>query len=271
MANVCVITGCDGSISLAAAKFISRDKVLVISGRDEARLAAAEAELSALGFDVHRILCDVSSRSDVHELCLLAKSLGTIRNVIHTDGLVPNAAESAERLIRLNAVGTKNVNMEFRKYLERGSVIVDMASCAAYDLPDIAVHRGAYELAEYQEDAFVQKLLSETGYARKDQPGLAYKLSKRFVIWYAQKCAYAYGKDGIRVVSVSPGLIATETGALEAEHAAHMIENSAEHRMGTPEEVGFALATIADERNGFLAGVDVIVDGGGTNGKQFRA
>lgn len=39
--------------------------------------------------------------------------------------------------------------------------------------------------------------------------------------------------------------------------------------MGTPEEIGFALAAIADERNSFLAGVDVIVDGGGLNGKQF--
>ena len=168
-----------------------------------------------------------------------------------------------------SAVGAKNVNMAFRKYMERGSAIVDVASCAAYDLPDIAVHHGVFELAEYHEDEFVQKMLSEVGYARKNQPGLAYRLSKTFVVWYAKKCAFAYGKDGIRVASVSPGLIDTETGALEAEHAAHMIENSAEHRMGTPDEIGFALAAIADERNSFLAGVDVIVDGGGLNGKQF--
>ena len=96
--------------------------------------------------------------------------------------------------ICINAVGAKNVNMAFRKYMERGSAIVDVASCAAYDLPDIAVHHGVFELAEYHEDEFVQKTLSE---------------------------------------------------------------------------VGFALAAIADERNSFLAGVDVIVDGGGLNGKQF--
>lgn len=28
--------------------------------------------------------------------------------------------------------------------------------------------------------------------------------------------------------------------------------------------------TVADERNGYLAGVDVLVDGGSTNGKSFR-
>ena len=99
--------------------------------------------------------------------------------------------------ICINAVGAKNVNMEFRKYMERGSAIVDVASCAAYDLPDIAVHHGVFELSEYHEDEFVQKMLSEVGYARKNQPGLAYRLSKTFVVWYSKKCAFAYGKDGI--------------------------------------------------------------------------
>ena len=40
--------------------------------------------------------------------------------------------------------------------------------------------------------------------------------------------------------------------------------------MGTPDEPGFAIASVADERNGYLAGVDVLVDGGCTNGKNFR-
>ncbi len=32
--------------------------------------------------------------------------------------------------------------------------------------------------------------------------------------------------------------------------------------MGKPEELGFAIASLADERNGYLAGVDVLYDGG---------
>lgn len=50
----------------------------------------------------------------------------------------------------------------------------------------------------------------------------------------------------------------------------NMLEYAAEKRMGTPDELGFAIATVADERNGYLAGVDVLVDGGSTNGKSFR-
>ena len=40
--------------------------------------------------------------------------------------------------------------------------------------------------------------------------------------------------------------------------------------MGTPEELGYVLATVADERNGYLAGVDILCDGGSVVGKKFK-
>lgn len=40
--------------------------------------------------------------------------------------------------------------------------------------------------------------------------------------------------------------------------------------MGTPEELGYALATVADERKGYLAGVDILCDGGATFGKRNK-
>ena len=101
--------------------------------------------------------------------------------------------------------------------------------------------------------------------------GFAYSLSKNFAVWYSAKCAFEYGRRGIRVVSLSPGLIATDMGNLEAKDGGMLIPFSAEERMGRPEELGFALATVADERNGYLAGVDVLVDGGSTNGmKEYK-
>ena len=41
--------------------------------------------------------------------------------------------------------------------------------------------------------------------------------------------------------------------------------------MGTPEGLGFAIASVADERNEYLAAVDVLVDGGTIRGlKEFK-
>ncbi len=69
---------------------------------------------------------------------------------------------------------------------------------------------------------------------------------------------------------IGPGLIATDMGKLEEKEGGKILKYTAENRMGKPEELGYAIASIADERNGYLAGVDVLIDGGGTNGKKFR-
>lgn len=123
-------------------------------------------------------------------------------------------------------------------------------------------------LADTDEAAFVDALLKicavvEDAYKKN---GLAYSLSKNFVTWYAAKCAFDFGPNGIRVASLSPGLIATDMGNLEADNGGPMLAFSCENRMGTPEELGFAIATLADERNGYLAGVDILCDGGTIRG-----
>ena len=41
---------------------------------------------------------------------------------------------------------------------------------------------------------------------------------------------------------VSPGLIATDMGKLEEKEGGSMLSYAAEKRMGTPEELGFAIA-----------------------------
>ena len=125
-------------------------------------------------------------------------------------------------------------------------------------------------MADRDEAKFVKKMVKKASLAKGDyqRSGFAYALSKNFVVWYAKKCAFAYGPKGIRVVSLSPGLIATDMGNLEAKDGGMLIGFSAEERMGKPEELGYALATVADERNGYLAGVDILCDGGSTNGMQ---
>ena len=274
MANVCVITGGGSGMGLETAKYIDKDVILVLTGRTVEKLENAKKILEEEGHQVHLIACDVSSRRDVHELCLLASSLGTIKTVIHAAGLSPTMADP-ETIIKVNAVGCKNVNMEFYKYMNDGGVIVDVASSSAYEAPGILVKHQIYEEAEYKEEAFIKHMTGEANLAPNDynKAGMAYVLSKNFVVWYAQKCAHAYAKKGIRVVSVSPGLIETGMGTKEVEEsdfAREMIDHTCAGRMGRPEELGFAIATIADERNGYLCGIDVLIDGGASTGKKFK-
>lgn len=273
MANVCVITGGGSGMGLEAAKFMPKDKIIVISGRTLSKLEGAVNELKALGYDAYAKTCDTSNRESVKELVEFSSKLGTIKNVINSAGVSPAMKGTPEGILRINALGTVYVNQEFSKVMEKGSVIVDVSSNSGYILPSFIIPKKAFALAETDETAFLKKLVKRSGLAKGEyqQKGFAYSLSKNFVIWYAKKCAFEYGLKGIRVVSLSPGLIATDMGKLEEKDGGMLIPFSCEERMGKPEELGFALATVADERNGYLAGVDVLCDGGSTNGmKEFK-
>lgn len=273
MANVCVITGGGSGMGLEAAKFMPKDKIIVVSGRTMQKLENAVAELKALGFEAYAKTCDTSDRESVKELAAFAASLGEVKNVINSAGVSPAMKGTPETILRINALGTVYINQEFSKVMSAESVIVDVSSNSAYILPSFIIPKKVYPLAETDEELFVKKLVKKSSMPKDEyqKKGFAYSLSKNFVVWYAKKCAFEYGVKGIRVVSLSPGLIATDMGNLEKEDGGMLIPFSAEERMGKPEELGFALAMVADERNGYLAGVDVLCDGGSTNGmKEFK-
>lgn len=275
MKTVCVITGGGSGMGLEAAKCMPKEKIIVISGRTVAKLEKAVEELKALGFEAYAHACDTSNRESVKKLAAYAATLGEIKNVINAAGISPamGSAGDQEKILRINALGTVYVNQEFSKLMKAGSVIVDVSSNSAYALPSFIIPKKAYPLAETDEAAFLAKLIKKSNMAKGDyqRNGFAYSLSKNFVCWYAAKSAFDLGPKGIRVVSLSPGLIATDMGKMEEETGGYLIGFSCENRMGKPEELGYALATLADERNGYLAGVDVLCDGGSTRGqKEFK-
>ena len=273
MANVCVITGGGSGMGLEAAKYMPKDKIIVLSGRTVEKLERAVNQLRDMGYTVYAKACDTSNRESVKQLVQFACELGNVKNVINSAGVSPGMNGTQESILRINALGTVYINLEFSKVMQEGSVIVDVASNSAYVLPSFIIPKKVYPLAETDEAVFLQKLIKRSSLPKDEykRKGFAYSLSKNFVVWYAKKCAFEYGTKGIRVVSVSPGLIATDMGNLEKEEGGSLIPLTAENRMGKPEELGFVLATVADERNGYLAGVDVLCDGGSTTRmKEFK-
>jgi len=273
MKKVVVITGGGSGMGLAAAKFIDKEKIIVLSGRTEAKLEKAIKELTDLGYKAYAKACDTSDRKSVKELVNFAKELGEVTNVINSAGVSPAMGGKPVDIMRINGLGTVYINQEFGKVMKKGSVIVDVASNSAYQLPKLLLPTKSYPLADIDEEKFLNKTLKLANKIKGDyqKAGLAYAISKNFVVWYAKKSAFELGKKGIRVCSLSPGLIATGMGELEKENGGNLIPATCEERMGTPEELGYALATVADERNGYLAGVDVLVDGGSVNGmKEFK-
>lgn len=267
--KICVITGGGSGMGLAAAGFMPKDRKLILSGRTVKKLEGAVNKLKESGYEAYPFPCDISDRTSVRNLAEYAASIGEIKNVINAAGLSPAMARP-EQLLRVNALGTVFVNQEFSKKMKEGSVIVDIASNSAYVLPRFLISEKIYRLAETDEESFIIKCLKKSNLAKTDyeKSGFAYALSKNFAVWYAKKSALSLGEKGIRVVSLSPGLIDTDMGELEAKEGKEMLQYGAIKRMGKAEELGYAIATVADERNGYLAGVDILCDGGCTTGKK---
>ncbi len=91
----------------------------------------------------------------------------------------------------------------------------------------------------------------------------AYVAAKHGVLGLTKAAAREYGRDGIRVVSVSPGLIESPmTAALPAEQKRQLVKDIPAGRAGTPEEVAELVAFLCSDRAAYLNGSDHRVDGG---------
>lgn len=90
-----------------------------------------------------------------------------------------------------------------------------------------------------------------------------YAASKAGVIGFTKSLAREVASRNITVNAVAPGFIPTAlTDVLTPEQKESILANTPMGRMGTPEEVAWAVAFLASERSGFITGHVLTVDGG---------
>lgn len=84
-------------------------------------------------------------------------------------------------------------------------------------------------------------------------------------IHQARQWAVDYARDGIRVVSISPGAIRTplvEASLAEQGGEAQLANRHPLGRIGDPQEVSHAVLWLASDHASFVTGTDLAVDGG---------
>jgi len=90
-----------------------------------------------------------------------------------------------------------------------------------------------------------------------------YAASKAGMIGFTKSLAREVASRNITVNAVAPGFIPTAlTDLLSDEQRAGILASTPLGRMGTPEEVAWAVAFLAAERSGFITGHVLTVDGG---------
>lgn len=90
-----------------------------------------------------------------------------------------------------------------------------------------------------------------------------YAASKAGIIGFTKSLAREVASRNITVNAVAPGFIPTAlTDVLSEEQRNTIISNTPMGRMGTPEEIAWAVAFLAAERSDFITGQVLTVDGG---------
>lgn len=236
-----VVTGGTTGLGLASAhRFVQEGAKILVTGRSQDRVDAAVA---ALGESATGYVADSTNMSDLNELASAAKErLG------HVDVLFANAGNGQFAPISdvdeglynnqfdLNVKGVFFTVQKFLPLMGQGGSIILTAS---------AVHS-------------------------KGAPGGSlYFASKAAVRSFARTMAAELGGQGIRVNSLSPGIVPTQFFAnsnvdesMFAQFDEMAGKGSPVGRAGRPEEIAEAAVYLASDESSYVSAIDLSVDGG---------
>ncbi len=164
------------------------------------------------------------------------------------------------QIYEVNLLGTNRVLRAFEAVIGPGSAAVCFSSMAAHLMPFSAEVDAVLDSPD--SPSFFEDL---AGVVDVDDPQMAYVRSKQGVRRLVQLRAAAWGAKGARLLSLSPGIIDTGMGRLEASNEpsmADMVKASALGREARPEEVAAVAAFLTSDAASFLTATDVLVDGG---------
>lgn len=245
--KVCIITGTGGSMGRAAALMFAQQGAKVV-GCDINSQAAAEtlAMVTQQGGDmVSMCPCDLTDPASCAALVDLA-----LKNYGRVDVLFNNAAMAYFGWIH-------EISDEdwYRTIDQEVNIVFHMIRAA---WPALTKFPGGSIINTASVSAWsTYKLL----------PGVAHSAAKGAVLSMTRHLAMEGRSYGLRVNSISPGLIeSNQTKPLlqDPVWSETMLDKIMLGRMGTPEEVASAALFLASDESSFITATDLRVDGGTT-------
>lgn len=266
MKHLALITGAAGGVGLACARLLGRTHKLLLTDIHSARLDAVIEVLFDEGYRAEGLAGDLADPSCVAALAERCASHGAVRSIVNAAGLSPRQADW-QRIVRANTIGPVRLLDAVEPWLEQGSACVMIASVAGHlgrsdgTIDRMLIDALRPDLAEALAPRIAAMSAAEGGTAE----GNAYSLTKRGIIDLCERRAPSWGEKGARIVSLSPGVIWTSMGRLEADEgdrARRMVDATPVGRWGTAMEIATVAEFLLSDAAAFITGCDVRVDGG---------
>jgi NAD(P)-dependent dehydrogenase (short-subunit alcohol dehydrogenase family) len=246
--KVVLITGGTDGLGLALAhRLLGEGASVAICGRDEGRLAAAEAELTTQGGDVLAVQADASQADDLARL--VDAAVGRWGRI---DGIVHNAGQSAALPVEDSDDALWESDLELK--------LMGAVRLTRLALPHLRESKGAAVFTLAMAAKSPGPASTPSSVSRAAGMALMKSLSKEL------------GPDGIRVNAILIGLIESGQWARKAEDAgmelsafyALMTENAGIPlgRVGRSDEFADLAAYLLSSRASYLTGTAINLDGG---------
>jgi NAD(P)-dependent dehydrogenase (short-subunit alcohol dehydrogenase family) len=241
--KVALITGSSRGIGRAIAEQMARAGArVVISSRKLDACEAVSDSLKAQGHEALAIACNVGRREEIGDL--VARTLEAWGRI---DVLVANAATNPH-YGPLSSVSEEAWNKILGTNLSASLWLANLV------LPGMAERGGGALILLSSASALVGTALIG-----------AYAVSKAAELQLARNLAMEWGRKGIRVNAIAPGVIQTDFARALWENPAARKRIEALNcigRLGMPEDVAGAALFLASDASRFITGQTLVIDGG---------
>ena len=240
--KIAIVTGAGQGLGAESARTLARHGARVLLcdiNAETCRAVAAEIGPAAAAFDLD--VTDEDQWANAVRYC--GDTFGAVDILVNNAGIArfspleSTSVEMYEQIMAINATG----------------VFLGM--------------RAVFETMKHNGGGSIVNISSANGFIASEEVG-AYVASKFAVRGLTRSAAFEWGRYGIRVNSVCPGMI--NTAMMVAEEEAHTHKITALERIAQPHEIANTVLFLASDQSSYATGADFLIDGGIMAGVRVR-